>query len=153
MEKESLAQFVKRSLADLDAMEASLRTQLSKVLAQKEQLKRAASIADEVVAPTQSGGLPLVSRRPRRLKGMTLKEAIVEILNQRGHGLTASEILMELNNRHGTDFARESLSPQISRLRQEGHLELTDRIWHLKNQPISLAPLVDQSKNLWEDDI
>jgi predicted Zn-ribbon and HTH transcriptional regulator len=153
MEKESLAQFVKRSLADLTVREVSLRTELSKVSAQIEQLKRAASIADEVVAPTQSSVLPLVSRRPRRLKGMTLKEAIVEILNQRGHGLTAAEILMELNSRHKTDFARESLSPQISRLRQEGHLELTDRIWHLKDQPIRTAPLVDQSKNLWEDDI
>lgn len=151
MEKESLAQFVKRSLAELDARETDLRAQLSKILAQKDQLKRAASIAEEVVAFTPVVQSTLTNRRPRRLRGMTLKEAIVEILEQRGHGLAASEILRELNSRHGTDFARESLSPQISRLRQEGHLELTDRIWHLRGQPIT-SPSSDNNKKDIEGD-
>jgi hypothetical protein len=75
------------------------------------------------------------NRRPRRLKAMTLKEAVVEILVQAGHGLTASEILHELNSRHGTDFERESLSPQISRLKNEGTLALSGKNWHLIGQP------------------
>lgn len=57
---------------------------------------------------------------------------VVRILEQSPDGLTAYDILTILNNQDGYDpIARESLSPQLSRLKQAGYLVYANSIWKL----------------------
>lgn len=67
---------------------------------------------------------------------MTIKEAVVNVLEDAPSGFSALDILREINTRFGWDYARESLSPQLSRLKQEGHINLTGRTWHLPEQSV-----------------
>lgn len=145
---ESLVEFITRRRVELEELESPLRERLGQIAVEKEQLKRAAMAAGIEVVTAAGPTRSIVSRSPRRLGKMTLKEAVVEILTDNPNGLGAMEILRELNSRHKTDFARESLSPQISRLKQEGHLELTGRFWHLKGQTLKEIEVPDQ--NLFE---
>jgi hypothetical protein len=79
---------------------------------------------------------------------MTLKQAVVEVLQDNEHGLLALNILREINRRHNAGYVRASLSPQLSRLKQEGNIELTGRVWHLKGQVPKESEASDQ--NLFE---
>ena len=129
MNNESLEQFIIRRRAELKQAEELLRKKLAEIEQENEQLLAAAATARVPVDQEFTRQKLSASRVPRRLKLMTIKEAVIEILTDHSGGMFASEILKELNSRHDTDYARESLSPQISRLRQEGRIELSDGIW------------------------
>jgi hypothetical protein len=155
MEKDSLLSFITRRLAELKREEEPLLARLAQIKLEREQLRKA-SLAAGIESHEQTQQLRDVSKRPpRRLATKTLKEAIVEILSEKQNGLSAAEILHDLNSRHNASFARASLSPQISRLRQEGRIELTGHIWHLKGKPPkegdrSSSDIVPKTLNLEE---
>ena len=73
-------------------------------------------------------------RRGPRPKDGTIKQAVIEILAAEGKGLVALDLLNRLNDRNGSTLVRSSLSPQLSRLKQEGVLQLTGGFWHLPGQ-------------------
>ena len=45
--------------------------------------------------------------------------------------MTASDILAAINKRLGVNYSRTSLSPQLSRLKQEGSLDLDGNAWSM----------------------
>ncbi|HEX6866850.1 MAG TPA: hypothetical protein VF122_06435 [Caulobacteraceae bacterium] len=75
--------------------------------------------------------------------GMTLKEMVLLILGERHGGAEALSILDEINDRWNVGLQRTSLSPQLSRLKDEGKVKLTGKVWSLveKNEtPGAEAP-------------
>jgi hypothetical protein len=74
---------------------------------------------------------PLAPRQVTRSVGLTLKQMILQILGERHGGLDALAILDEINRRWNVGLERTSLSPQLSRLKQEGRLKLTGKVWNL----------------------
>lgn len=134
MNNSALEMFILRRLAELDAAEKPLREKLNIISAEKEKLKKALEAVGTTVRVKDEADEITPPRPPQRLRGMTLQDAVLDIL--RGHhvGLPAADILKQINARHNTTFARESLSPQISRLKQAGRVEQHGRIWKLKNQ-------------------
>ena len=50
--------------------------------------------------------------------------------------MTALELLEQVNQRQGTTLLRSSLSPQLSRLKDEGVIKLTDKLWHLPEHSV-----------------
>jgi hypothetical protein len=68
-------------------------------------------------------------------KGMlregTIKDFVVRVLSDRPEGMVAIDILAAINRRFGTEYPRTSLSPQLSRLKNEGILELDGLVWRL----------------------
>jgi len=77
------------------------------------------------------------SAAPRRERGSpgsgkkTLKELAIDILWDHPEGLEASAILGVMAGKLGLVVRRESLSPQLSRLGQEGFLEREGLLWKI----------------------
>lgn len=76
---------------------------------------------------------------PRRItksnesRRKTIKQDALFVLSKAASGLTAREILNELNRTVRPELERETLSPQLSRLRQAGKLTYDDGIWSIKD--------------------
>src|ERR1043165_224293 len=62
-------------------------------------------------------------QRERREAGITIKDAILEVLSEAEGGMTSAEILIAINGRFFSEKAivRESMSPQLSRLKNDDH--------------------------------
>lgn len=95
--------------------------------------------------------------KPRRVRGgsdgkPTLKELALEALSANNNGLEASAILAWIAEKHGLEIARESMSPQLSRLAQDGEIvRLEGGIWQLKwvNEIIGgPAPVEDETPDV-----
>lgn len=133
MNTESLADFIARRRLELDADLLPLLQRLSAIKAEKDQLRRAALAAGLENEPTAGSEAP---RRGRRLREGTIKTAVVAILEEVGRPMTALELLDRVNERQASTLVRTSLSPQLSRLKDEGAIKLTDKLWHLPEQSV-----------------
>lgn len=67
---------------------------------------------------------------------LTIKEMVRETLLDQSEGGTSDQIIHWINRRHGTEVARTSLSPQLSRLKADGEVELDEEngIWTLTHE-------------------
>ncbi|WKL57899.1 hypothetical protein Q1W73_02655 [Asticcacaulis sp. ZE23SCel15] len=70
----------------------------------------------------------------RKTPAITIKEMILTVLAESNYGLDAQAILKEINDRWKKDLVRSSLSPQLSRLKQSGHLIYANQKWLLAQQ-------------------
>lgn len=131
---ESLKDFIARRRSELDAAEVVLQQQIDAIVSERAQLLKAALAAGiEVVAvagqaregPSQS--VPRSARVPEK----SIKEAVIEILTTQGKGMTAIDMLAEINQKFGTAYPRTSLSPQLSRLKNDGKIRRKGTIWRL----------------------
>ena len=52
----------------------------------------------------------------------TIKEAVLQVLDDYPEGLIALDVLARINERFALELVRTSLSPQLSRLKQEGKI-------------------------------
>lgn len=81
-----------------------------------------------------------VGEEPR----LTIKQAVLKILGAIApKGLSALGILEKLRTEFGMNYPRESLSPQLSRLKAEGKLKLEGGVWYSvqkENGPGAKAP-------------
>lgn len=66
--------------------------------------------------------------------GTTIKEEVLIILQKANKGLTALEILAEINENYRPNLQRETLSPQLSRLKKAGKLKSFNKIWSLNGK-------------------
>lgn len=64
---------------------------------------------------------------------LTIKEMVLEVLGVLPAGADANKILRLINQRYDRHIARTSLSPQLSRLRQEGYVRLDGSTWRIAN--------------------
>jgi hypothetical protein len=78
------------------------------------------------VAPNRESKPPI---RPGSIKAM-----VISVLGDRPDGATANEILVLMNNRFGAACSRPSLSPQLSRLKDDGWVNLTGKVWILTDK-------------------
>lgn len=71
---------------------------------------------------------------------LTIKQAVLEVLKDHPEGMTALEILAQINTRYfGGEIARTSLSPQLSRLKDNNRkVELRSNKWFLLPQEPAL---------------
>lgn len=129
---ETLRDFIIRRRGELDAAEAPLREQLREIEAERVELGRAALTIGLPDDPAARPALK-VHPKPRRRAAAeaTIKEAVLEILNDHAGGLTALDILAAVNRRLNVEYPRTSLSPQLSRLKAEGWVDLNGTFWSL----------------------
>ena len=130
---ETLAAFIARRNQELSEEELPLKQRLDAIRAERDQLRRAALAAGIEAQPGSGQEAP---RRGRRPQEGTIKTAVVAILKEVGGPMTALELLEQVNQRQGTTLMRSSLSPQLSRLKDEGAIKLTDKLWHLPEQSV-----------------
>ncbi len=73
--------------------------------------------------------------RPTRERGSagtgkkTLKEMAIEAIRANPDGLEAVDVIRWINEKYGLTVARESMSPQLSRLGQDGTLMREGLVW------------------------
>lgn len=143
MEQESLPleDYIARRRTQLADEEARLREKLKVVVEERVKLDKAAMAAGLLEEPYTAtkgtlridlGSPPQTNRRRSRTRAkIAMKDAIMQVLEETGHGLPASEILPRVNALLGVQFARSSLSPQLSRLKNSGELILDGKNWCL----------------------
>lgn len=61
--------------------------------------------------------------------GPTIKEMARELLSNAPKGLTSAGVLEGIKKSFGRDIERTSLSPQLSRLKDDGELVLEGEVW------------------------
>jgi hypothetical protein len=128
---QTLAEFIARRRLEIEEEISPLQEKLTALRHEREQLKKAA-----IAAGLETKSLAEPDKPRRKLQTGTIKEAVIAILAETGDGLNASDLLVKLNERNSSTLIRSSLSPQLSRLKQDGYILLTGRIWHLPSQKI-----------------
>jgi hypothetical protein len=121
---ETLRHFVERRIQELIDAERPLREKLEEIARERRELERTAKAI---------GLGSIINTRSESAEGQrkTIKEAVIEILNSKPHGLTAMDILKELNSMTDTKYPRTSLSPQLSRLKRDGRITQSGIVWSL----------------------
>lgn len=71
----------------------------------------------------------LKTKGKHRKRGIiTIKEMCLSILSD--GPLSAADLMIEIRNRYELDVPRTSLSPQLSRLKQDGRVVEKEHIWY-----------------------
>jgi hypothetical protein len=65
---------------------------------------------------------------------ITIKGMIREVLKSSFSGLTSTEILENIGLKFGKKIERTSLSPQLSRMKDDGEVSLDGNFWHLLSE-------------------
>jgi DNA-binding PadR family transcriptional regulator len=125
---ESLSEFIARRRQEISAAEEALKEQLHELLEERLRLAR----AENAIAGTSNQDHCAVRQtKERRQPRGIIKRAILKTLEDAPEGMDALTILFTINYRLGSNFARTSLSPQLSRLKEDGFVILTRKIWKL----------------------
>ena len=96
----------------------------------REQMRVLRSEIDELKAVRKSLEPSLIaSEKPSSPAGPTIKEMVKTVLAAAPNGLAAQAILQEVEFQYQAKIERTSLSPQLSRLRQEGDVVLQEGLW------------------------
>jgi hypothetical protein len=140
---ESLEDFISRRRRELAAQAGQLRDQLHVLEAEIDQLDRAAKAAG--IPPFDPAAAHDIDYVTPHLSERTIKAAVLAVLNEVGRGMTALEILAAINSRFNSSYARTSLSPQLSRLKQQGSIERDGIVWSL-GKPKEIGPAHPRSE-------
>jgi hypothetical protein len=65
---------------------------------------------------------------------LTIKDMVLEVLGPIAEGAEALTILQFIKDRFGKEIERTSLSPQLSRLKRDGLLDLDGKLWRIADQ-------------------
>ncbi len=102
------------------------------IVRKREELKRELEELRHVRASLESGR-HMLARNEHREK-LTIKEMIRAVLEQNPTGGTSDQIVSWISQTFDNEVARSSLSPQLSRLKSEGEVDLDDELgkWRLR---------------------
>jgi hypothetical protein len=114
MLEETFSEFIARRRQEIAVAEDALKEQLRALTAERLRLARA-----------------IVGTKRRCQPRGAIKRAVLELLKQNPDGMDALTILVTINYRLGSNFERTSLSPQLSRLKEDGFVTLNRKIWKL----------------------
>lgn len=119
-ERELTAQIlpIRKEIAQMQETLASLEEELAEIQKSAEAIGMVNGVRTQraAKAPTKEG---------------TIKDYAVQVLADAPNGLVALDILARINERFGTDYPRTSLSPQLSRLKNEGRIARRGVVWFL----------------------
>jgi hypothetical protein len=121
-----LKEFLSNRRNEIESQIEDLRIELQEIEASCAAIRNVSKIGDQ---PSPS--------LPKRTR-LTLKKMVIGVLEGNSSGADAQLIISLIKEKYGKEIARESLSPQISRLGQDGILRRDGSMWSLvqKNVPI-----------------
>ena len=120
MENLSLREFIEKREAEIKEIRANLLKELK-------ELKSARAAIEEAI--------PNATDKVKPKGGPTIKEMILSVLENRSDGATPLQIIEYIAEQYDIEIVRSSLSPQLSRLKADGKLDLDENngIWVLPN--------------------
>jgi hypothetical protein len=142
-EEEPLADYLKRRERELMQHAAAIRSTLAPVESQLEDVRRAMKAIGvqpgyvEQLLPylDQSEAKPGILNSPLYIESLTIKEMVLRALSEHfNEGATPSELSEYMRRSYRRDVDRNSISPQLARLREEGLVENTNALsgkWQL----------------------
>jgi ribosomal protein S6 len=140
---DTLHDFINRRRHELHMDRSIVRGRLEQIEAELNQLAKAAEAAGVTLEPLKDDELKDLAQElgkairhhyvQRTVSEKTIKEAVMEVLSETNEGMTAVEILDAINKRFRMNYPRTSLSPQLSRLKQEDKIVLEGRVWKAVN--------------------
>jgi hypothetical protein len=137
---------IAKQRAKLNAAEAALDQSEKHYLASGATKQRSISFEEGAVSnrsllDTTNDALTTINRGIYRIpKNATIKERVVAVLKKSPEGLTSGQILSMLHATGLPNLERESLSPQLTRLRKDDHLiDLADGVWSLNKNEVANA--------------
>lgn len=125
----TFADFVTQRRGEIKQQMADLRAELAKLKAAEE-----AFMSGEA-KPTIS----LAADAPVGGSKKTIKELIIDVLAETPEGADARKIIDLIAKKHHVIIQRPSLSPQLSRLKEDGLLELHGMLWKGASARLSKA--------------
>jgi hypothetical protein len=119
-----------QALAPLVDQRAQIDVQINRL---KKELSDIEQAAKSIGLQPPQPELQLVAEQRKR-PAITIKKAVLDVLRDQPKGLIALDILARVNHRFDLGIVRTSLSPQLSRLKQEGKVTNLGEIWRLVPQ-------------------
>lgn len=136
---ETLADFIARRRRELDEAEAKLIEEL-RVISQERASLRQAEIAASRPKEVEIEFQQSLRKRKSNIKPNTIMDSVINVLEKHRDGLIALDILRALNEIRESPLLRTSLSPQLSRLKQAGYIELDGSTWRLVKTSVGQTP-------------
>jgi hypothetical protein len=134
---------IRAELIEIRRAKASLEESAKKLA----EALRGSSVVDpapgalDTLTPFGIGGLlgvPLPLRQATLDERLSIKQMILKVLEQevkfRRYGATASEIRESIKDEFGREIEGTSLSPQLSRLREDGLVDVHENRWKRTDQ-------------------
>lgn len=129
--RETFSEFIVRRRRELDEQERELREKLAAISAERQQLLAAESIFLGRHTPATQA-VRAMRKKKKGIRAGTIMDEVIGILKKYENGLSSRDILKAINDQRDEEFlARESLSPQLSRLKQAGYITLDGSVWKL----------------------
>lgn len=116
----TLAEFLTQRKAQIKAQIVALKKELQSIQAAED-----AIVTDDEEDTVGATGTRRSSTR------ITIKTMVVAALRNKQNGGDAHEIIKAIKEQYGKDIPRPSMSPQLSRLKDDGYLELRNGNWCL----------------------
>ena len=124
--------------SELEERKAELKAQIGPVDAEMAEVDAAIrAITGQKIMPTGAEGSARSVAHYRRkahpnVQQLTFKQMVVKALSEYfKNGATANELLDFFKMEWGREVMRTSLSPQLSRLKNENIINLKGKVWHL----------------------
>jgi hypothetical protein len=118
------------ALAPLMDERAQLEGKIQRLRLELVEIDRA---AEAVGLEKQEPEIQLLAEH-RKTPTITIKEAVIAVLRENRNGLSALDILAKVNGQFDLGIVRTSLSPQLSRLKQEHKITNDGSVWRLLGQ-------------------
>ena len=120
MENLSLREFIEKREAEIKEIRSNLLKELKEL--------KSAKAAIEGVCPS-------ATNETKQKSVPTIKEMVLSILENKPRGASPQQIIELISKRYRVEIVRSSLSPQLSRLKADGKLNLDERngVWMLPN--------------------
>lgn len=116
MEQKDIISLIKNRKSEIINKINELRSELRKIRALENSLR--------------NNNLDLFSNSVQSEKH-TFKDMIIGVLKLMPDGGTANQILESIQNKYGINIMRSSISPQLSRLKQDGFLDVEKKVWKM----------------------
>lgn len=134
----SIRDYIADRIRKLEDSLVPLREEASKTQAKIEQIERElveARSAAKAIGIANGLRKETLGVTRRRTPEATIKEAVLTILADHPEGLLALDLLAKINARYGWNIVRESLSPQLTRLKRDQKVANVEGLWRLPGDP------------------
>lgn len=138
---EDLARELQERIDQYETMKASIWAKAEEHAARCDRVIAESRVALRAVLASRQtpDGVDSDEAEPGKL---TIKEMAMDVISSMYQGGKTQTILAMMNNKFGANISRESLSPQLSRLREAGKLTLRGRTWFPANANSLLDDLI-----------
>lgn len=125
---DKLPEFIAARRAELTSNRSALQAGINTLLAEVREID--AELSQLFAAERAAAAVPSIpGNRKANIRRGTIKDKIISVLSDCPEGADANKIVQLVVAKYGQEIPRTSLSPQLSRLKEDGWLNLRGKTW------------------------